>query len=535
MKNYRFATLLFACTCTLASLTAYGQAARAPYAPGTTLTVTASKLSLRDAPSTAGSRILTMPRGQKVVVLEDSTPPVPFESEGEKGYWARIQIGDKTGYAFDGFMKPSTEKPMAESPTTTPPENVSSEWVCVPGERVGPITYETSLADLKKLFGAENVSDGKFYLGEGESEPATILFKGEKDQLTITWSEMHVHPATITIDGPGTRWRTESGITIGTPLDTLEEMNGAPIHFTGFEWDYAGAVVDWKGGRLSGTHPLGQPFSMTLNVEPTDSTQDAYLSLMGDDVFTSDMPAARMVKPHVFSMTIGLLPAKAPVAVPAAKYHNALSTLPAPEAGETRYVLATSLNMREEPKLDAPIVGRLAYGSEVSIAATDGERVPLSASGMNGHWVKIKSADLEGYVFDAFLLPFPAPPNPTTGLWHFADTSLGKDGAEQLKSEGTPGSGASHIVQPYKYGARIDYINKRVENSAQRETRLTMKGIAPEHAFLIAQRCIEGLGDMPFAMGDDGRLLLRTPKSTVWILSSAGGSVAISDITRFDP
>jgi hypothetical protein len=88
------------------------------------------------------------------------------------------------------------------------------------------------------------------------------------------------------------------------------------------------------------------------------------------------------------------------------------------------YVWADSLTLHAAPSFSAPAVGDLAYGTAVEPLAPPGPLVegqegypPLRDEGgedhpLRGHWLKLRSATQpgrEGYGFDLYLLPLPAP------------------------------------------------------------------------------------------------------------------------------
>jgi hypothetical protein len=75
------------------------------YSLGQTLNVLAAKgLNLRDKPH--GDKVLrALPYGSQVVVAEKPNQDYPFESDGIKGYWVKVRVGESTfGYVFDGFL-----------------------------------------------------------------------------------------------------------------------------------------------------------------------------------------------------------------------------------------------------------------------------------------------------------------------------------------------------------------------------------------------------------------------------------------------
>lgn len=59
---------------------------------------------------------------------------------------------------------------------TAQAQQLPSDWLIVPGERVGPITATTSEAMLETIFGAGNVESVDVYLGEGFTEPGAAVF-----------------------------------------------------------------------------------------------------------------------------------------------------------------------------------------------------------------------------------------------------------------------------------------------------------------------------------------------------------------------
>src|SRR4051812_22426210 len=116
----------------------------------------------------------------------------------------------------------------------------------------GDINSVTSEAMLQKRFG-ERVERAQVEVGEGETQPGTVLkaANGGRPELYFTWKDAaHTHLASIRTSGPS-KWRLAGGIKIGTSLQTLQKLNGKPFTLAGFEWDYAGTVLSWNGGKLA--------------------------------------------------------------------------------------------------------------------------------------------------------------------------------------------------------------------------------------------------------------------------------------------
>jgi hypothetical protein len=135
-------------------------------------------------------------------------------------------------------------------------KTAANDWVIVPGVRIGPITGETTRADLQRLFGAANVKDAPVYVGEGFEEPGTIVLSSDPTRsLAVLWSAGGTSRVVESVYicrmvRKRCRWHTSEGISMGTDLKTLEKQNGRPFRMVGIDMDYQGTVTSWEGGRL---------------------------------------------------------------------------------------------------------------------------------------------------------------------------------------------------------------------------------------------------------------------------------------------
>jgi len=123
----------------------------------------------------------------------------------------------------------------------------------VPGQRMGLITALSTELNLREAYGSQNVSMRSISMGEGLQEEGVVLFAGTNDEAEIIWDieAANGHPAFVRISQENTQWQTKSGVTIGTPLWKLEQINGEPFALNGFEWGLAGLVTDWNRGNLN--------------------------------------------------------------------------------------------------------------------------------------------------------------------------------------------------------------------------------------------------------------------------------------------
>jgi hypothetical protein len=190
----------------------------------------------------------------------------------------------------------------------------AADWVIVPGKRVGPIDAGASEAKLVELFGRGNVASEPFEVEPGVALPATVLFAGDPTRRAIVlWrDETRIGPESVLIRGERSVWRTDKGITLGTPLATLRRINGKPLTLIGFGSDVGGTVLDNGGGALA---ELGAPVkgerlgrTLVLRVEPDPSQRDssAYQQAIGDVEMSSESDAMRSLNPRVFQLMVDI-------------------------------------------------------------------------------------------------------------------------------------------------------------------------------------------------------------------------------------
>jgi hypothetical protein len=193
----------------------------------------------------------------------------------------------------------------------------AQNWTIVPGASVGPITASTSEAELITIYGKANIKRIQLDVGEGEMLPATAVFPADPTRnAAILWRdpETRLRPESVTITGHKSLWKTDTGITLGTPLTTIEQLNGRPFIMTGFAWDYEGTVLHADGGKLSvlgslsGEEITGQTLMLRLAPAARFRSSAEYKSVTGDSGFFSDNAAMKMINPAVYQMIIELAP-----------------------------------------------------------------------------------------------------------------------------------------------------------------------------------------------------------------------------------
>jgi len=188
----------------------------------------------------------------------------------------------------------------------------AADWTLVPGLRGGPITGTASEAELQALYGRENVVPAEIDVGEGRTEPGTVLFPDDpRKKAEIFWiGPDRTRIRALRITGENTLWKTSRGITTGTSLKELRRLNRRRLTLVGFGWDYGGTIVDCNGGDLKelGTHAGGglEGRTLLLRVSPDPKWRGSreYGSVKGDRNYSSDHPAMKTMNPTVYELTM---------------------------------------------------------------------------------------------------------------------------------------------------------------------------------------------------------------------------------------
>ena len=188
----------------------------------------------------------------------------------------------------------------------------SYDWLIVPGNRIGPITATTSHTDLIRLFGKGNVEDKPMDTGDGP-EPATVVFDGQVSKnLVILFKDDRITDVLVCYVGNGPcKWHTASGVTVGTGIRRLEELNGAPFVAEPWGSDVGGNITSWQQGKLAGEFGDGGKFKILLALD-FQSAPSGYSSeqRVAVDEFNkrkqalSSDPAMRRLRPTVSRITV---------------------------------------------------------------------------------------------------------------------------------------------------------------------------------------------------------------------------------------
>lgn len=221
-----------------------------------------------------------------------------------------------------GLSGAAQTPPAPKTDVTARPTTPASDFLIVPGVRVGPVRATTSEAALVKLLGRSVVTVADTLYGpEGDALIGTTLYKGTADEVQIFYGdeEKRTRPAAVIVrpkpyndDGDPiqfpapTRWATADGLRIGMTLKELERRNGKPFALWGFAWDYGGEITDWKGGKLDQTNPkLSVGITLGAPAVRTAAQEKAYDTVQGDTKFVSSGAAMQLLNPVITKLSVG--------------------------------------------------------------------------------------------------------------------------------------------------------------------------------------------------------------------------------------
>ncbi len=208
---------------------------------------------------------------------------------GHRSRWATFLVNKaRTEILWVNFLTGDSYVPLADWRQHIVPERKSdaNDWMCIPFLRAGPIEPTSSIKDITRIFGAQNVTRRIVYGAEGiEKFDTTVIFAGTDNEIIVFWHE-NIYgstPERVSISQEQSRWRTVYGIRPGSSIDELNRINGRPFEFLGFGWDYGGYIrQNWSGGALSVMRGL------SLRLMASHQLAREYY---GERSLRSDMPA----------------------------------------------------------------------------------------------------------------------------------------------------------------------------------------------------------------------------------------------------
>jgi hypothetical protein len=193
-----------------------------------------------------------------------------------------------------------TSPPMAQPGDTAPPGDTADQQV-IPGERVGPVTAQTSRAELATIYGEAALQDAEIHMGEGFMEAGTVVNPGTDRQFAVVWQDATRRDQPTLARDFGPTWRTPEGLGVGVAYPQVRAALG-DFQIYGFAWDYGGTI------RLKDSHLEHYDDYLVLRMAPApgavDAHREAYEEVMGDHLFDSDNPALDLLDLSVQDMVV---------------------------------------------------------------------------------------------------------------------------------------------------------------------------------------------------------------------------------------
>jgi len=187
----------------------------------------------------------------------------------------------------------------------------ANSWTITPDGKSGAITATTTEADLKRMYGVQNVKDDEIHLGEGGFESGTVVFPDDPmKRIEVLWSDREKgFPKSVYVGSirnaayPNkSLWHTKYGITLGTTLLELERINRKPFRLAGFDFDYSGTILSWSGGALEDVFGSDGTKKVFIRLIYSDPAPPEHRAVLGDRSFSSGHPAMQKINPHVYEM-----------------------------------------------------------------------------------------------------------------------------------------------------------------------------------------------------------------------------------------
>ncbi len=194
-----------------------------------------------------------------------------------------------------GFLAACQHTPTPKNAKAT--AKAATNFTIVPNVSIGDISPNMQLSDLIQLFGEKNVVADSIAAGEGTYIEGTTIFPNTPNSLRIAWEKGQLHQKIkrIIIDQRGTKWLTDKGITIGTPLEKVIELNGTDFLFWGFDWDYSGSVSSWEGGNFEN---IGMGLRLGYTA-PVNNIGTSIENVLGDQDISSSEPMLKKMQVEV--------------------------------------------------------------------------------------------------------------------------------------------------------------------------------------------------------------------------------------------
>ena len=160
---------------------------------------------------------------------------------------------------------------------------------------------------LVQAFGKDNVTIVEEPGPEGmpPNVKSVIYPKDPRRRLEVSWHDgaKRARPFAFMIMKPS-QWVAPMGVRVGSTLEELEKINGAPFQVSGF-----GGMLDGMAGFTGTLAKIPGGCSVGGNLEPTAKLPKRDMNkISGDDDFPSSNPIMRRAKPRAHQVDVTYQP-----------------------------------------------------------------------------------------------------------------------------------------------------------------------------------------------------------------------------------
>jgi len=199
---------------------------------------------IRKEPDLNAEVITEIKGGEKLMLIGDSSSSkskINLRGVEFEDIWVKVKTSDgKEGWIFKGMLTDDAEKALS-----------MNDFLISPEKSVGKVKIGDKKEDVENIFGKNFVQEGEIYGPEGATAKGFYLFKDSPLELQCVTDERTGSINIILIRQPSSNWITSDGIKVGMKLDDLAKLNGKPITFSGFGWDFGGNIMSFNSGKLS--------------------------------------------------------------------------------------------------------------------------------------------------------------------------------------------------------------------------------------------------------------------------------------------
>lgn len=168
----------------------------------------------------------------------------------------------------------------------------------------GAFARDSSHIRLAQVFGPDNVVFADVDGPDNSKIPASVLFPRDPvRRLEMLWNNTTSRSGTqvIVINGKSA-WSAPRGVKLGTPLATVEKLNGKPFKLSAFGAD-GSTAADWQDGQMLSLQG-GCKVGMRFIADPR-APEDARSQVAAQKELLSSDASVRALRPTVAEILIG--------------------------------------------------------------------------------------------------------------------------------------------------------------------------------------------------------------------------------------